>query len=455
LTAKAASAMIGRAYESRRLMRSGMSLDDLAALVDAPPDELRGYAEAGLLDPAGRGSFDELDLLRLMTIRHYDALGYPPATLAQVLADGEVEPFLGEYLYPREPQLSLDEAAQRVGIEPQALDALRTALGFTRETMVEGDVRLFEGLNVMATAGMPFEAVLEGARVFGDTLRRLAETETRLVHVHIHERLEEEGKDEPEIVQQIDGLQQAVIPLLDGIVERVHHEHLLLASIEDAYVHLVDDQAPGGRGSVDATIVFIDVESFTQLVEAEGDAAARETMTRVDTAVRRLALRHAGKVVKEIGDALMLAFRNAPDAIHFATALEDAGGDGESLPALRIGMHCGPAIYRGGDYLGSTVNVASRVTSQASAGEVLMTDTVAERVGDGLAVQPAGVRMLRGVGRPIPLYRLEHRDEKRDPVCGKHVSAPPAAQLQHDGDEVWFCSKQCLRDYLAADAADG
>jgi hypothetical protein len=54
----------------------------------------------------------------------------------------------------------------------------------------------------------------------------------------LHARLEATGAEKEEIVNQIDGLEQAAIPLLDGIV--VHHEHLLLALIEDAYVHLVD-----------------------------------------------------------------------------------------------------------------------------------------------------------------------------------------------------------------------
>jgi class 3 adenylate cyclase len=123
----------------------------------------------------------------------------------------------------------------------------------------------------------------------------------------------------------------------------------------------------------------------------------------------------------------------------------------ESLPALHVGMHCGPAIYRAGDYIGATVNVASRVTSQATAGETLMTEAVAARAGDGIAVEPAGVRLLRGMEQPLARHRLAHTEKKQDPVCGKRVSAPPAARLQQDGDELWFCSKDCLRAYLESE----
>jgi adenylate cyclase len=163
-------------------------------------------------------------------------------------------------------------------------------------------------------------------------------------------------------------------------------------------VHLVDTDAPSGRGAVDATIAFVDVASFTKLAEAEGDEAA-------------------------IGDALMLAFRDSGDAVDSAAELEHTVRADDSLPGLRVGMHCAPAIYRGGDHLGTTVNVAARVAAQASAGETLVTDTVADRVADGL-LENVGVRMLRGVEKPLALYRLQHEGARHDPVCGAIMESP-------------------------------
>src|SRR3954471_9242896 len=121
-------------------MRTNMSLDEFATLVDTPADEVRAWADADLLDPAGHGSFDELDLLRLMTIRHYGALGYEPERLAEALSNEEIDPFLGDYIYPRGRDLSVDEAAEQVGIAPERLRALRTALGFSRPTLLEEDL---------------------------------------------------------------------------------------------------------------------------------------------------------------------------------------------------------------------------------------------------------------------------------------------------------------------------
>jgi adenylate cyclase len=296
---------------------------------------------------------------------------------------------------------------------------------------------------------MPREAALEGARVFGDTLRRLAEALVRLVHVHIHERLLEEGLSEEAVRQRVHPLQEEALPLLDQIVERVFHEHFLQADVEDAYVHLVDTAPSAGRGSVEATIVFIDVESFTKLTETEGDQVAIDVMTRLDSLVRPLALEHDGKVVKHIGDALMLAFRRADDAVSFAGSLHESASADSSLPSLRVGLHRGPAIYRGGDYIGATVNLASRVTGAATGGQTVVTEAVAEKLGDRAAVEPVGVRMLRGADQPVALYRLAQREKKRDPACGRTVEAPPAARLGHGEDELWFCSEECLREFLA------
>jgi len=433
-------------------MPTSMSLEELAELVHIEPAKLREWAEAGLLDPRGEGRFDDLDLLRLMTIKEYEALGKSMDELAAAISAGEVEPFLGEYIYPRGAQLTLAEAAERSGVDPELLRDLRTALGWIRPGFLEADLRVLEAFNAIAAAGMPREALLEGARAFGDTLRRLAEAEIRLVHVHIHERLVDEGLPEDEVARRIHVLQEAALPLLDTLVERVHHEHLLQASIEDAFVHLVDTEAPAGRGSVDATIVFIDVESFTELTETRGDQAAVDAMSHVDSLIREVVIDHDGKVVKHIGDALMLAFRRPADAVAFAAVLQRVTREDAETPGLRIGMHCGSTIYRGGDYLGTTVNLASRVTSTATAGEIVLTKDVADKLEDGAPVEPVGLRMLRGAERPMQLYRLRREEARRDPACGRMVNTP-AARLQQEDGELWFCSEQCLRDYLATPRA--
>jgi adenylate cyclase len=426
---------------------SDWSASEFAALIGRSEEEVERWRAAGLLDPSGRGSFDERDLARLLEIRRFEADGYSPEQLAKAIRARELRPFLVEHLYPDRPQLSVEQAGARAGISPDAIKALRTALGLTGDMLDERDLQALEAFKVMSAVGLPWEAVLEGARVYGDTLRRLAETEVRLVHVHIHERLEASGVPDEEISRQIGALTDAVVPLLDGLVQWVHHQHLLQAEIEDAYLHLPSD-AVREQGTVETTILFLDLASFTELTQTKGDRAAMHILARVEAAVRPVALDHDGKLVKQIGDGLMLAFRRPNGAAAFARAVVEASRHDPEIPQLHVGMHTGWAIYSAGDYIGKTVNTAARVTGASAAGEILMTEDVANQLDADEAAEPVGVRMLRGVESPVRLYRLVVRDEQRDPVCGDLVAAPPAARLSQDHEELWFCSQDCLRRFL-------
>lgn len=121
--------------------------------------------------------------------------------------------------------------------------------------------------------------------------------------------------------------------------------------------------APRGAegGAFEATIVFVDVVSYTPLTDEHGDMVAIDVLRRLDGLVRALVARNRGDFVKQIGDALMLEFEAAPEAMRFCLALRDAVGGEGSLPSLRIGISSGPVRYGLGDYLGQTVNIAARL----------------------------------------------------------------------------------------------
>jgi class 3 adenylate cyclase len=144
----------------------------------------------------------------------------------------------------------------------------------------------------------------------------------------------------------------------------------------------------------------------------------------------------------------MLVFRRPDEAVAFAPHALDAVGADPDIPRIHVGIHAGPAIYRASDYIGSTVNVASRVTGASTAGEILLTDVVASALTHGEMTEPVGVRMLRGAAQPVRRFRVIRRDERRDPVCNAVVVSPPAAQLRRDGEDLWFCSQACLRRFL-------
>jgi adenylate cyclase len=268
---------------------------------------------------------------------------------------------------------------------------------------------ILDMLKTSRDAGLPWEAMLGMTRVLGDSLRRIAEAQVRLVHVYIHERLTAEGASEEEVEARIFSIEQNLAPLMDPLLQRLHREYLLDALVQDAFFHVTgSEQQARELGSVEATIAFIDIASFTALAEASGDDVAARVLDRIDAIVRALLVEHEGKLVKQVGDGFMLAFRDPAAAVRFAVATQAEIGRDPELPAIRVGINSGPALYRTGDYVGGAVNVASRVVSSAMPDQILCTEPVAMAAEKaGVAVEEVGVRMLRGVDDPLPLYRVK------------------------------------------------
>jgi len=386
-----------------------MTPAEFSDLVGLSLDVVERYRALGLLDPEEDGLLDDIDLVRLDFVHHRLAQGeFDPESLAAAIREGRVESMYGRRLFEAGSPLELAEAAERSGLEPAQLQELTSALGFSWSGLHESDVGILEILRAARDAGLPWDAILGVTRVVGDSLRRIADTEIRVVHVYIHERLMAAGASADEVEQLISGIEQNLAPLMNPMIQQLHSEYLLEAMIEDAFFHLTESETQSKElGSVEATIAFVDIASFTALAEARGDDSAMRVLDQIDATVRPLLVEYDGKLVKQVGDGFMLVFRDPADSVQFAVATQAELGRDPDLPAIRVGINTGPALYRTGDYIGSAVNVASRVVSSAMPGQILLTDPVATAATKaGIEVEELGVRMMRGVDDPLALYRV-------------------------------------------------
>jgi adenylate cyclase len=107
-------------------------------------------------------------------------------------------------------------------------------------------------------------------------------------------------------------------------------------------------------------------------------------------------------VIKTIGDAVMVVGTDASALVDWAVGFQALQGSTRPLP--RIGLHCGMALYRDGDYYGRAVNLASRVGARAAGGEVLVTEPVVSAAGPHLAFQPIGEVRLKGFNEATELF---------------------------------------------------
>jgi len=219
-------------------------------------------------------------------------------------------------------------------------------------------------------------------------------------------------------------------------------------------------------GSDKWTFAMVDLAGFTALTEAHGDDEA------ADLAINfaRLATARLGpgdRLVKPIGDAVLLASETPDAALTLVRGLLEDCNQLPDFPVARAGLHHGSAAERDGDLFGAAVNLTARVAGQAAGGQVLATGTVADVAREtGVAVRSIGSFELRNVAQPHELFELElcghHTDTAIDPVCRMRVDPGSATgMLRHDGHEFWFCSMACAatfavaRDQLSLPSATG
>jgi len=169
----------------------------------------------------------------------------------------------------------------------------------------------------------------------------------------------------------------------------------------DSLVDEIEEFATGGRGvhaptRTLATVLFTDIVDSTVHAAAVGDRQWRGVLDEFDVNVGRLLNRHEGVLVKTTGDGILARFASPAQAVRCAVAMVDAAG--AAGMELRAGLHAGEVEVRGDDIGGMAVHIASRVSSMAGAGEVLVTGTVRDLVvGSGIVFDDRGRHNLKGV----------------------------------------------------------
>jgi class 3 adenylate cyclase len=131
---------------------------------------------------------------------------------------------------------------------------------------------------------------------------------------------------------------------------------------------------PAPEGTV--TLLVTDIEGSTSMTEEMGDIRWMRVLNKHNEAVRQCVHDHGGIELKNQGDGFLLAFPSARKALLCAVSLQKTFHDDE-LP-VRMGLHTGEVIRDGDDLYGRNVILASRITDQASGGEILVSSLTKE-----------------------------------------------------------------------------
>jgi adenylate cyclase len=179
-----------------------------------------------------------------------------------------------------------------------------------------------------------------------------------------------------------------------------------------------DDSETGGVPQPMA-VVFTDLEGFTSFTAKQGDEAASQLLHDHALVVGPIVRSRGGKIVKRIGDGLLLTFPEPEAAVLASLELVEAA---PAPLALRAGGHWGEPVVAHDDVIGHDVNLAARVTDAARGGEVLVTEALRAAIEDlpGVKFGRVTTRAVKGLEERVRVLRAE-RDE----------SAPTRAQTPH------------------------
>lgn len=200
--------------------------------------------------------------------------------------------------------------------------------------------------------------------------------------------------------------------------------------------------------------MFVDLAGFTALTEAKGDQDAADVAARF-VELARSVMGAEDRLVKSMGDGLLVTSPGPSAGIDFVEALMTAAANEPDFPAVRAGLHHGEAIERDGDVFGAAVNLTARVAAEAHAGEVLGTEPIAAAANQaGIPVAELGEVTLKNVRGAITLYSLALvvgvTDTPIDPVCQTPVDRRGAAgRLRYRNQEYWFCSLTCAAAFAS------
>jgi adenylate cyclase len=174
---------------------------------------------------------------------------------------------------------------------------------------------------------------------------------------------------------------------------------------------------------VPRTFVFIDLSGFTNYTGAFGDDAAGRLLGAFRTMVRQVASERGVRIAKWLGDGCMVVAVDQSEAIAFTLDLRGRSADVCAPLTVRAGIASGYALlFEGDDYIGSAVNMASRLCDAAGKNRVLIPEMGVERLPEGVTATPAGTVQLAGFPGDIEVLEL---------------SGTPPVPAQNDTGELW------------------
>jgi adenylate cyclase len=310
--------------------------------------------------------------------------------------------------------LSARETSEKTGIDLDFLQRIQHAMGLPSVEDPDAPVHLRADAEAAAFAqkfidlGFDPDQLVQITRLLAEGLSRAAE----VMRYSALANVLDPGATELDIAKNSEALLSAADPLLGPMIQemlRLQLRHLMETEAVSATERAEGQRLPGARL---VAIGFADLVGFTRLGEVVPPEDLERLAHRLADMARDLAVAPV-RLIKTIGDEVMLVSPEPVPLVESMLALVDETNQDGDFPRLRAGIATGMAVSRAGDWFGSPVNLASRVTGAARPGSVLVSEATYNAIGDDEKFEWsfAGARRLKGIKSDVKLFRVRHRDD--------------------------------------------
>jgi adenylate cyclase len=304
--------------------------------------------------------------------------------------------------------VSTREISETAGIDLELMQRVQRAVGLVRVDDPDAAVHLRADGAAAAHAkeflelGIDPDQVVQVVRVLAEGLSHAAE----VMRYTALSTILQPNATELETAKRSFALTSRIVPLLGPMIEDMllmHLRHMMETEAVNASERAAGAPLPGARH---ITAAFADLVGFTRLGEEVPPEELGQLANRLADLARDVAAPPV-RFIKTIGDAAMFVCTEPAPLLDAVLKLVDITDSDNDFPRLRAGIASGSAVSRAGDWFGSPVNTASRVTAAARPGAVLAAEATRDELGDdaGFSWSFAGARRLKGIKGEVKLYR--------------------------------------------------
>jgi class 3 adenylate cyclase len=331
------------------------------------------------------------------------AAGADPELAAGAIRDGRADALVSDLTITRGADLTARDVASRAGVPLDKTVLTFHLLGVAvpdvdAPQFTEGDAALIRRLATAVQVG-----VVRGddlLRVVAGAMERIAEAAVAVYvqgnGVDLHRRWAspmERARSDIEATELALDLGVGLGPVFR------HHMHQAM------HRQRVFQEGVSRREMARLAVGFVDLVASTAMQADLDPVALGEQVSRFEARAFEVITTGGGRLVKFIGDELMVAVADPVAGCQIMVDLIDAFTDDGTQP--RGGLVFGEVLFRHGDYYGPVVNLAARLVDAAIPGEALVDASVVETVKDEhLSFESAGRRMIKGLATPVSVWSL-------------------------------------------------